>query len=409
MTAALLSGCGGGKAMSVPTVFVHGYSGWGSYDVRNAHYPYFGLNACDISRHLTDAGYPVYMASVGPHSSAWDRACELYAQLTGTKTDYGAAHSRMCGHDRYGMDFTGRPLITDFQWDAEHPVNLVGHSFGGVTVRLLLDLLVDGSPEEADATGADTSPLFTGGHKGLVRSISIIAAPSNGTTAVYMQGGGDAFSANTLGYDPHLEQFGIVSDSNMTESVAAQRMQEVGFYDHFDNALNDMSVDRACAINAALELQPDVYYYCYYGVATMDEAGAQVPISTMLAQLRGLATFMGSYTGTTPGSFTVGFGAGQQTVSVPSQTIDESWFPNDGMVNAASAACPYHLDANGTPVYDAHVDASGTDAVQPGQWNVYPALGYDHLGMVGGTHPPDKKGVERFYDALMQRLEQIAP
>ena len=31
MTAALLSGCGG-KEAALPTVFVHGYSDWGSYD-----------------------------------------------------------------------------------------------------------------------------------------------------------------------------------------------------------------------------------------------------------------------------------------------------------------------------------------------------------------------------------------
>ena len=43
---------------------------------------------------------------------------------------------------------------------------------------------------------------------------------------------------------------------------------------------------------------------------------------------------------------------------------------------------------------------------QPGQWNIYPALKYDHLGILGGTHPPDRIGVENFYDALMQRMTQ---
>ena len=405
MTAALCAGCGGKKNASIPTVFVHGYAGWGSYDERQAHMPYFGLTCADIGAHLSDAGYDVYMASVGPHSSAWDRACELYAQLTGTRTDYGAAHSKACGHDRYGVDFTGRALIGDFTWDADHPVNLVGHSFGGVTIRLLLDLLVDGAPEEASAC-ADPSPLFTGGHRGWVRSITLIAAPSNGTTAVYAESGGDLFASDTPGYDPHLEQFGIVADSGMTAAKAMQRMQEIDFYAHHDSALNDMSVDRACAINASIELQPDVSYFSYYGVSTMDEGGVQVPTSTMLAQLRGLAAAMGSYTGVTPGVYTVGFGDLAQTVTVPAQTIDESWFANDGMVNAVSAQCPYHLDADGARIYDAHVDAQDGSAVSPGVWNVYPALRYDHLGVLGGTHPPDRIGVEKFYDALMERLPQ---
>ncbi|MDD7534311.1 MAG: hypothetical protein SPK18_10350 [Treponema sp.] len=33
---------------------------------------------------------------------AWDKACELYAQLTGLVTDYGVEHFARCGHLRYG-------------------------------------------------------------------------------------------------------------------------------------------------------------------------------------------------------------------------------------------------------------------------------------------------------------------
>ena len=127
-----------------PAVFVHGYSGWGSYDERDKSTPYWGLGSTNVKNSLTNRGYQVYMASVGPVSSAWDRACELYAQLTGTRVDYGAAHSARCGHERFGRDFSGDPLIPDFTWDASHKIHLIGHSFGGATIRLLLDLLADG-------------------------------------------------------------------------------------------------------------------------------------------------------------------------------------------------------------------------------------------------------------------------
>ena len=40
---------------------------------------------------LREKGYDCHAASVSPTGSAWDRACELYAQLAGKRTDYGAA------------------------------------------------------------------------------------------------------------------------------------------------------------------------------------------------------------------------------------------------------------------------------------------------------------------------------
>ena len=68
-------------------VFVHGLSGWGSYDDRYKLMPYWGMFGGDLIRYLNEQGYPSYAASVAPEGSAWDRACELYAQLTGSVVD----------------------------------------------------------------------------------------------------------------------------------------------------------------------------------------------------------------------------------------------------------------------------------------------------------------------------------
>ena len=124
-----------------PTIYVHGLMGWGEHDQIYAVTPYWGLTS-DLMPYLTGKGYESYAASVGPLSSAWDRACELYAQLTGTTVDYGAAHAAEYGHARYGVTYD-KPLFEG--WSADKKINLVGHSFGGATIRLFLDILADGS------------------------------------------------------------------------------------------------------------------------------------------------------------------------------------------------------------------------------------------------------------------------
>ena len=114
-------------------IFVHGLAGWGSYDERYQEQPYWGMKGGDLMEYLRGEGFDCYAASVSPMGSAWDRACELYAQLAGTKTDYGAVHSERNRHARYGRDFTGDPLIPKLDEDTR--LVLIGHSFGGATIR----------------------------------------------------------------------------------------------------------------------------------------------------------------------------------------------------------------------------------------------------------------------------------
>ena len=76
-----------------PCVFVHGLMGWGSYDAQYKLMPYWGMFAGDLMKKLNRDGFDCYAASVSGTASAWDRACELYAQLTGTVVDYGKSHS----------------------------------------------------------------------------------------------------------------------------------------------------------------------------------------------------------------------------------------------------------------------------------------------------------------------------
>ncbi len=123
--AVLLSACSSQPAAKIETgnwntnykfVFVHGLSGWGSYDSQYKIMPYWGMFGGDLMKYLNEQGYDCYAASVSPQGSAWDRACELYAQLTGRIVDYGREHSERCKHERYGTDYRENPLID--KWDS---------------------------------------------------------------------------------------------------------------------------------------------------------------------------------------------------------------------------------------------------------------------------------------------------
>ena len=170
-----------------PTVFVHGLLGWGAQDALYRAVPYWGLAAGDVLGYLNRCGYDCRAASVGIISSAWDRACELYAALTGGRADYGIAHAQRFGHARFGTAYPA-PLVPG--WGADRPIDLVGHSFGGATARLLMQLLAHGCPEEvqaAEAAGETPSPLFTGGKTGWVHALVAIAAPHDGSTFLDVQ------------------------------------------------------------------------------------------------------------------------------------------------------------------------------------------------------------------------------
>lgn len=399
------------KGSDFPTVFVHGYGGWGHYDIHNEDIHYFGLTTGDLETALNNKGYDVYMASVGPLSSAWDRACELYAQITGTRVDYGAAHSRKYGHERYGEDFSSEPLLgEDFSWSSDNKLNLVGHSFGGTTIRLMEDLLADGAPDEVaacEADGTEVSELFKGGHGDWVFSITLLTSPCNGTTATYLPGNSSTSSSTeNKNFQAHLGHFGVETDGYQSESQVAQMLQAANFYSHNDYALADMKVERATDMNASIEVQPNVFYMSYYGCRTqLDPAtGTQVSADNMIESLRELANAMGKYTGTTPSSYLDGYGDYATTVSVLPQTLDSEWQANDGMVNVISGRVPYHLSDQGERVYDSNVEYTDGTVMIPGTWYVMPQLDYDHLSIMGGIFNEKGSSIRSFYYGMMDKI-----
>ena len=401
-----------------PVVFVHGLMGWGQRAGINAVLPYWGMTTGSLTSYLNSLGYETYSATVGPISSAWDRACELYAQLTGTTVDYGAAHAAAHDHARYGITYD-QPLFSG--WGTKRAVNLVGHSFGGATTRQFLELMANGSAEEvaaAKAAGTTPSPLFTGGKSSWVHSMTEIAAPHNGTTFIESNGTIMDVATNlseTLAkgfgiteiknlYDFQLEQFGIYKDPNETVLETLQRVFSTDFMSHNDNAFLDLTIDKSLEINKGIEIQPNVYYFSYAGDQTSTDplTGNHYPTVSAIPS-NGMCALM------MPGS--VNMGKYYDKYTAGGICIDQSWLPNDGLVNTVSALYPTTTDKNTTEClkrdgtqgwvnYDGYSDIT----FRPGIWYVMPVTRADHMQFVGGIANKSVIETHLFYLNLMDDI-----
>lgn len=354
-------------------VFVHGLCGWGHYDKRNKSMPYWGMRGGSLLNYLKNQGFDCYDASVAPKGSAWDRACELYAQLTGSIVDYGKAHSEKYHHERFGRDFSSEPLITD--WSAENKINILGHSFGGATVRIFAHLLAFGSEEERNATAPDElSPFFAGGKGDWLYSLTTLAAPHNGTTAYSAK---DVLPKFRVGIKPWNIKAKI--KTKFTDAL-------VKFLDpdknrvYEDTAEYDMYIDNAQALNENIKTVENVYYFSYPCSCCEKQAdGTYLPVGQVENMFMETSEIMGKYTGTTPNGF----------------EYDASWLDNDGLVNVISAKVPFNAPST---EFD-------PDKIETGVWNVMPVFKGDHMSIQGGMLKPTD--VREFYKKHLTRINRI--
>ncbi|MBQ6466476.1 MAG: hypothetical protein IJJ61_00885 [Clostridia bacterium] len=365
-----------------PNVFVHGLNGWGGNEGINGLIPYWGATTGDLIKYLHSEGYECYSASVGPVSSVWDRVCELYAQLTGTTVDYGVLHSRKFNHKRFGREYDA-PLVPGFgEKDSSgniKKINLIGHSFGGTTVRLFAYLLTYGWPEEVEAAGDSASGLFTGGKEYLINSVTTICTPHNSSSIYKFVTKTKLFEillnisalyCGALGRSPingklvdfHLEQFGL---SNTPGSKDADKYIEAvrNFLENSDDTCEyDMMPAVTDEFNKRLKICPDIYYFSYSFDSTFKDkiTGKRWPIVTSNPVIAPLGIIM-----TQQKEF---------TNEITGQVYDEEWRPNDLLCNTISQKYPFT---------EPHIDYNPYKSPEKGIWNVMPVQQGDHGTAIG--------------------------
>lgn len=356
---------------SLKYIFVHGLSGWGSYDEKNQKTPYWGMKSGDLIAFLREKGYDSYSASVAPHGSAWDRACELYAQLSGTKVDYGKHHSQQNRHERFGRDFSSCPLID--QWGEGTELVLIGHSFGGATIRLFTEILLQGAKDEIAETEADDlSPFFRGGSKVRIHSIVTLASPLNGTTAYDM--------LEDENFDPNGVNAPMWSNF-LAKILVKSLVPEKDGRDERDYASYDMHIDNAAEMNRHLTTFPDIYYFSVPCSSTKDAGNGihrpQRKITDPFFVRRSIQ--IGCYSGTTKGG----------------TVIDNAWHENDGLVNTISARAPF-----GEPQ-----QKLTRKNLRPGVWNICPVYHGDHMMIHGGL--TKRRDVKNYYLKMLAMIDSL--
>ena len=379
-----------------PYVFVPGMGGWGETSALTRVLPYWGFVCADVPAILKARGYETYAASIPPLGSAWDRTCELYAQMTGTRVDYGKVHAERFGHARYGRTYE-KPLFPGWgERDADgrlRKVNLISHSFGGVTCRMLAVLLAEGCEEErAATTDGSLSPLFEGGHGGQIFSITTISAPHEGTDMqfalpawmrILLQTLYNEFSHVSASvpvlrrvYDAQLQQFGVGEKGSFFGVKEFRRFRESK-----DNVFFDVCVDGSRRLNRSLHTLDDIYYFSFPVCGTRPGKHGQEPdFKVMAPLLYPMAHYIGVYTETTPDGY----------------VVDVSWQPNDGVVNTRSAMAP--SDEPSVPFDPKHV--------RRGVWNVMPLISGDHASVVGWFR--SKKTTMPLYCKHVRRIEALS-
>jgi len=367
-------------ANDYPIILVGGWMSWSAEEMND--FNYWG-GWTDLAQYLRNQGHEVYVADIGPISSNWDRACELYAFIKGGDVDYGKAHSDTFDHIQKPSTRTYPGVVEN--WGEINKVHLIGHSMGGPTIRTLAQLLEKGDISEINDAASDptytSSPLFTGTEttKNWIASITTISSNHDGNSFVQATGGLLALAdqifallATVVGqsefpvFDFKLDQWGLQRLPGETFSEYYQRVTQSSIWNgSLDLSSYDLGPEGVADLNSWVHAQPNIYYFSYATECTYKSLFTpyHVPELAMRPMLKPIARIIGKYSAAPqPGSPIV---------------IDQSWYQNDGMVSTVSMDGPT-FDSD-----DVIVNYSG-GAFQTGRWHYMGVLEHtDHYDVLG--------------------------
>ena len=313
-----------------PIILIHGFIGWGSEEMGG--YNYWGGNY-DYVEYLDSLGYEVYNVSVGPISSNWDCAVEAYYQIKGGQVDYGNRHSTQYGiiQKPAGKKWPG--LYPE--WDADHPIHIIGHSMGGQTARRLQYLLENKLYLDSARTIPESSDLLGQKHHAWIRSITTMSSPHNGTTLSDIVTKSAPFLQDFIGlaavignrfYSFDLEQWAFKRNDKESWSRYFTRIKGHPAWGTRNFCSWDLSIEGARQLNTLAVANKNIFYFSFATSNThLDSlSGKHVPNKDMTLILRPNARAMGK----------------QIDYWADSTSTDSTWFENDGIVNTISMIGP---------------------------------------------------------------------